>query len=120
MVEYLPDKQTVVLRLTGELTSEAMADYTRQSIRLANEHGASRALVDCSGLEDISATMADIYKLPDAYIELGLSRKTRIALVVRKDNSRADLYSFYDDVTHNRGFSVRLFDSLDEAWAWLA
>lgn len=120
MVEYLPERQAVVLRIEGVLTSESMAEHTRTSIRLLNEHGASRALVDCSGLEDISATTADIYKLPDAYIELGLSRQTRIALVVRKDNSRADLFSFYDDVTHNRGYSVKLFDSLDEAWAWLA
>jgi hypothetical protein len=117
-VEYLPQKQTVAIVATGAITADELGCQSPRTIELLHQHDALRMLVDYRDAQIEVSTM-DVYALPDRYDTLGLSRKVRIAVVLPRDLENSELFDFYEDVTHNRGFMTRLFRSPDEAQRWL-
>lgn len=117
-VEYLPKKETVVVVATGAITADELGCQSPHTIELLRQHDALRMLVDYRDAQ-IGVSTMDVYALPDRYDALGLSRKVRIAVVLPRDLENQELFDFYEDVTHNRGFNTRLFRSAGEAQRWL-
>ena|SRR5579859_2252307 len=119
-VEYLPERRTVVVKYAGTITPDVLGRQTQIGIGLLKQHGAYRVLVDCSEIDVIAVTTADVYEQPDVYHDQGVPTDTRIALVLPRNEIRTDLFKFYDDTSHNRGYNVELFENGEAAWAWLA
>lgn len=117
-VEYVPQTKSVVIVATGAITPDELGCQSPSTIELLHQHDATRMLVDYRDAQIDVSTM-DVYALPDRYDALGLSRKVRIAVVLPRDLENQELFDFYEDVTHNRGFLTRLFRSAEEAQRWL-
>ena len=118
-VVWREDKQTVVIKDTGVLSPIELARQTALGIELLQQHGGYRVLVDCSELEIPDVSTMDLYKQPDVYEEQRVPHNTRIAVILPRDNRKPELFTFYDDTSHNRGYNVQLFNSDEEAWRWL-
>lgn len=117
-VEYLPQNRTVAIVATGAITADELGCQSPRTLELLRQHDARRMLVDYRDAQLDVSTM-DVYGLPDRYDTLGLSRKVRIAVVLPRGLENTELFDFYEDVTHNRGFMTRLFRSPEEAQRWL-
>src|SRR5579872_2001058 len=113
-VAYLPQRRTVVIVATGSIAIDDLGCQSPHTIELLRQHDATRMLVDYRDAQLGVSTM-DVYALPDRYDALGLSRHVRIAVVLPQGLENSELFDFYEDVTHNRGFMTRLFRSPEEA-----
>ncbi|HET7650250.1 MAG TPA: hypothetical protein VFL15_06090 [Gammaproteobacteria bacterium] len=117
-IDYLPDEKTVLIVSTGETTAADSGAQTKAAIELQAKHDARRFLLDYSKTR-VSAPLAEIYNLPDYYQKRGVPHTIRIAVVFPADHYQHEKYEFYEDVCRNRGYTSRVFDNLEAAWAWL-
>lgn len=76
-------------------------------------------LVDAVDLESVDS-VTDLYELPKQYIEEGVSRSTRIAMVMPRSETARKFIRFYENVCVNRGWTVQSFETRGEAEKWLA
>ena len=65
------------------------------------------------------ATLLRVYELPVIYHELGVPRRSKIAIVLPQVKSAEEDYEFYETVCYNRGYEVRLFEEKKHALDWL-
>ena len=117
-VEYLPAEQTLLLVATGLLTASEARAQTEQSLKEILEHGIRRVLIDYSAAQ-VEVPLSQIYQLPDIYDQSGISRQTKVALVMPKDKYKIEAFEFYEDICLNRGYHVKLFESATAARDWL-
>ncbi len=117
-VSHLESAGIVELRLIGVVTGDSLRDATSEGIRLAVEHGLVRGLIDAT--EQVkTGSMVDLVELPQLYSDQGLSRETRIALVLPIKEDLHAIADFYETVCVNRGWQVQSFRAREEAIAWL-
>lgn len=117
-IAYLPQDETVVITATGSITLDELGCQSPLAVELLKQHGCRRMLVDYRDAQ-VNISTLDIYAIPDRYDALGLSRRVRIAVVMPRGIENSELFDFYADVTHNRGFSTKLFRSPEDAMLWL-
>ena len=117
-LKYNSTSRIIELVHTGILSGEDLRKSTEEGILLQKEHGVHAVLIDTSDLESAPA-VTEVYDLPRQYDEGGFSKLTRLALVWPKLPAAKKVAEFYDNVCNNRGWTVRPFDTRDEAVAWL-
>ena len=117
-IEYLPERDLVLLVVTGQLLDEDGRAQVAETIRLLNEHPSAPVLVDCSDAETL-ATLPALYRLPDYATELGAPWNVRVAVVIPKTRFRIETFQFFALVSRNAGYEVRLFDDQASAGEWL-
>ena len=83
-VEYLPERDVVLLVVTGEILDEDSRAQVAETIRLLNEHQSTLVLVDCSDAVT-KASLPGLYRLPDYATELGAPWNLRVAVVIPQD-----------------------------------
>jgi hypothetical protein len=116
--EYVPDRATVVANGSGRLCLKDVKRITEEAAHLLQENKASRLLVDCSDAI-LDMKVVDIFYLPECYKEIGMSRGTRIALILPKTRQPSGMYEFYETVCRNNGYMCSLFGSQQSAEQWL-
>lgn len=117
-VEHLPDEQTLLLVSTGLLTASEARAQTELSLKEIVQHAIPRVLIDYSAAQ-VEVPLSSIYQLPDIYDKSGVSRQTKVAVVMPKDKYKIEAFEFYEDICLNRGYRVKLFESTAAAQEWL-
>ena len=69
-VEYIPERDLVLLVVTSEILDEDSKAQIAEIIRLLDEHQSTLVLVDCSNAMT-KASLPGLYRLPDYATELG-------------------------------------------------
>ena len=117
-VHYHPDQMIVEAAYWGDTSATDIRDATIEAIKTVKKQQATRGLVDCLK-QTSTASIVDLYDLPELYEEQGLTRSIRIAFVEPTKPELRDLAEFYDNVCVNRGWHLRRFATRDDAVNWL-
>jgi hypothetical protein len=102
----------------GAVVTEDVANNVDEGVKLIITLGLPGALVDFS-LAVLEMSLADIFKLPDWFDVRNLPRATRIAVVLPPDPVNMFKYIFFDNISTDRGYQVRLFWEPTRAVDWL-
>lgn len=106
------------VRGEGAVVTQDVADHVDEGVGLIVGLGLPGALVDFS-VAVLEMSIVDIFKLPDWFDARSLPRETRIAVVLPADPPNMHKYTFFDDISNNRGYQVRLFWEPTRAVDWL-
>ncbi|MCX6914957.1 MAG: hypothetical protein NT167_18215 [Verrucomicrobia bacterium] len=117
-VEYVPERELVLLVVTSEILDEDGKAQVAETIRLLNEHQSTLVLLDCSDAVT-KATLPSLYRLPDYATELGAPWNVRVAVVISQTRFRIETFHFFELVFRNAGYDTRLFDDRERAEGWL-
>ena len=113
-VSILADLGIIKIDSYGEVTGADMLATMEEVLDVTRERGLTRVFVDASKETSLPST------LPIHQFGALLSKDAmmlRFAVLVN-DQVREDLH-FLETVTKNRGMQVKMFDSREEAMAWL-
>lgn len=117
-IEHLDEDNIVHVKVRGEMPEDQVVLHVTEALAVASEHEATRFLVDHREMEPL-VSMVRIYAMPGVFEKLGLSRIHRLAVLFTPSSKHAREYEFFETVSVNRGFQVRLFEGDSEALAWL-
>lgn len=117
-IEYLKKEGIALVTNTGVFTYEDFQKQALEALEVSRTRKCKKFLVDCTSMITQSQTM-DIYATSDFYEEIDAPRENQIALVVSAGTeAEADL-RFYETVSINRGWQVKLFADKASAMRWL-
>jgi hypothetical protein len=118
-VEYEPEKGMVVVTASGEIRNEDATAQAADAIRLAKRNQASLVLLDYSeALSEVS--LPSLYELPDYFSQRGMPWNARVAVVLPRTRYRIETYQFFELVSRNAGYNLKLFETNAAAETWLA
>lgn len=109
-----------MLRVTGHgvLGGDQIRTMSHEVIDAIHRRGLTHVLVDCRELQPNIDTI-DIYRLPELYRERALDRAVRVAIVANPQSDKMPDFKFYETVSYNTGYQIRLFTDMDAARQWL-
>jgi hypothetical protein len=113
------EMQQIEVYFDGALSGKDLGVCTAAAAELQFKHSIYSVFINAGDLEFIES-VTDIYDLPKQYVELGVSRSTRIAITMPKLESARSFIRFYENVCINRGWIVRTFETQGEAEKWLS
>lgn len=103
---------------TGSVTINEVQEATTEALSLATGIGPHFFLADLSdALSRLS--VRDIYAMPEQWEAARATRSNRLACVVPQGAVPAEDLRFYENVTHNRGWKVQVFEARAAAVNWL-
>src|SRR5690242_12318202 len=117
-MEFTDDERILRVTYQGDLREDELRGGTHQIIAAMVQHKCQRALLDCLEAR-MEVPALNVYQLPDVYDASGIGRQVRAAVVLPRDGYKRELYEFYEDVCRNRGYFVKLFETMEEAWTWI-
>ncbi len=117
-VEYEPEKETVVVIASGEVSGQDGRGQAEKVIRLLKENQATLVLLDYSEAES-ELSLPNLYWLPDYFSELGAPWHARIAVLLPRTGYRMESYQFFEVACRNAGYNVKLFAEKEHAENWL-
>lgn len=118
-LEYLPTENIVETIFEGDLKSQEVRDAVIASVEMAKQNNAYRFLADCTTMQG-SGDAFDIYQLGELIQSIVPGRDVREAVLLPVGTPAVADLEFYETVTANRGFNVRLFAERGLALKWLA
>ena len=117
-IETWQNEKLIYLKASGSMSLDSIKQMCSETIAEANKQGLTKYLVDFRDMvPDIE--IINIYSLPEILEELGDNRLSKTAMVFSQDSKEKEKFSFFQTVSFNRGFNVRLFTKIDEARKWL-
>ena len=117
-IGYNHSQRIIELIHKGSLSGEEIRIAADECIKLHFEHNARSILIDIEHIEK-APPLEDVIKLPSQYEEGGMSRATRIAIVVPNLPREEATAHFYVRFCRNRGWLVQKFETCENAIAWL-
>ena len=118
-VNHDPVLNIVEVILTRLITEADLREGTTQAISMQRQTGTTSYLVDIKGW-DVSASFADIFEVVNTlYWKEEANRQSCIALVFPTSLSAQEAARFYETVSLNRGWNVRLCSDRQSAIDWL-
>jgi hypothetical protein len=117
-IEYLPQYQVVIIKTHGDILYNELQGQFEEAVRMAQEADTDRFLFDDTDLH-INVSTVDIYDIPKLLISAGVSRASRIAVVISPKDTGIENYRFLETVCQNQGFTVKVYTSLSRAYDWL-
>jgi hypothetical protein len=114
-IEYLEELDIVYIKTRGMLTMQNSNQMVREAVAAMDHYHCVRHIVDHRETE-FTLTIADYYQRPSTNEQIGLSHRSKIAMVFKEltENTK-----FMETVFNNRGYNFRQFDDLDQAKAWM-
>ncbi|HNB52905.1 MAG TPA: hypothetical protein PK530_13230 [Anaerolineales bacterium] len=107
----------LIIQTQGVLEIQQATLMRTEGAALIREHNLVGGLLDHTGvIADALGTM-DIYELPKRYLELGIPRRFRLAVVIPSKLQKN--MEFYENVCRNNGYQVSIFFDREEAMHWL-
>jgi len=114
-ISYDPERGVIDVEITRPFTSSDLEPLRAELVREGNARDCWHFLVDTRE-SGFAPSVGEAYWRADAYERGGVPRKLRLAMIVVPSYGDG---RFYENVFHNRGYSMRLFTSPSEASAWL-
>lgn len=103
----------------GAVALEGSEQILRQIAEACRDHDQHHVLIDATKVPQQSLSVIDLYQLGSRLQQFGFGQSHRIAVVCSPGES-TQRAKFFELVAVNRGTNVRVFDRLEEAWAWLS
>ena len=108
----------VRLRFSGKSNRREHEEARSAAVELCEITGYRRLIVDMTEEESfMSGSTLDLFKFGTEFAMGQFPRKVKIA-VVNENGPKPDV-EFVVAVAQNRGFTMELFNDVDEAWRWL-
>jgi hypothetical protein len=108
------------IRYHGEVDAADLRAATTEGIKLQRSMGVVRFLVNSEGWE-VRATSAEIEEILDhQYRGEGLSRATRIAIILPRTQSARKTASFFEQACRDRGWNAQICADRAAAMEWLS
>jgi hypothetical protein len=104
--------------LIGKVSGDDLLEASATAIALIRKKNATRGLINAADQIETSSVV-ELFDMPAYYADEGLSRDTRIALVVPKTPKLHDIAEFFETVCFNRGWVIQRFAGREEAVQWL-
>lgn len=104
------------LRSYGDVQAEELFQIRERMAGILAETGFTKVLVDGSGRKSFP-NMMTAFKMASELQKVGFPLTAKIALL--SPPQLENFHEFMAEVATNRGIDVRLFNSRDEALAWL-
>lgn len=116
---FLEAQRIVELTYSGLITAQDLQSATSHCIALGKQHQSSLFLVDAQDAQ-FSASLVELYNLPVQQFELEeADRSGRLAIIQPSSPRMREAARFYESVCRNRGWTVLVLPTRDEAVAWL-
>jgi hypothetical protein len=111
---------TGVIEITyrGTIAMEQVIDSTAEALAIAEGEGPQLFLSDLSDARS-ELSVIEIYSIPAQWEQLKANRGNRVAVVVPESAADPVDARFYENVSRNRGWLVRVFKERKEALEWL-
>ncbi len=103
--------------VTGQRSREAVNEYLMRGLQECIGRGASRVLIEAR-LQGPRLPLWDIFEIAAEHSQFDMGRFDAIAYV--DTDAPADLLTFIQNVSRNRGLPLRVFNSVATAEQWLA
>ncbi len=117
-VKYAAENRVVCIEVSRAVNVAEIVESARAGRDLARTNGVHAILVDARRMT-VAALTTELYRMPEVFVEQGLSRRYRVAIVVPEDPEEKERFAFIETVFVNRGFPLRLFAESAAALAWL-
>jgi DNA-binding response OmpR family regulator len=103
---------------TGDLDMKASTQGLAQIAATGTDLHDYTILID---LRDVKSKMSesDVYELASKLVKYGRTFRRKTAVLIRADGNISQA-AFFENVAHNRGFSVRTFTVFEDAIIWLS
>lgn len=116
-IEVLEPQGIVRTTAEGELDLVLVIRKAVETLEAAHK-GEDNFLIDDRRVK-LKLSTLELYELPGVLTGLGLSKRSKVAVVHTVVNASSDDFIFFETVATNLGFRIRLFGSIDEAMIWL-
>jgi hypothetical protein len=118
-IEYMQQEGVVCVRAAGSLTDVRQNQMMISDILAeAKKHGATKFLIDDRNMT-LEIGTVDIYYMPEAFDNLGVSRAYKVAIVFSVASKKDEDFKFYQVRAANLGYKHRLVTDPDAALDWL-
>lgn len=117
-VEYLQNQEIILVKNTGELTYQDFDEHIGEVAALSKANNVFQILSDNTEMITDLGTLA-IYSFPTLYEEAGLSRRSKIAVLISPEDRGIDDFKFYETVCQNNGYRSKIFFQYEDALEWL-
>jgi hypothetical protein len=117
-VTFSEDTRIVRIKNSGQLSMNEIVAQTGEAARLSKDKGSKLLLTDFSAVA-VNTSLVDIFQFPELYESLGMDRTFKIAVLISNIELNTNELRFYENITLNRGWQVRIFLKEDEAELWL-
>ena len=116
--EYDPELKAIYVCYFDYVDLTDIMAAIEKSVALAEEYQTTRRLIDCSQLKGGERTMEN-YRIVNKLDEVRPSREIRTAFILPPDPATAEGLRFFETAARNRGYRARVFNTREEAVAWL-
>jgi hypothetical protein len=116
-IRYDQDAEALLCGVRGELTTEGLNRLAAEALKEATARACRKCLMDYSEVTRIIGTL-EIYNRPTEVSKLGVTRRFRIALLVKREDY--ENLKFAENVFRNNGFDYQIFVERDAALAFLS
>jgi hypothetical protein len=115
-ISYIPECNAIHIESEGMLTVEGINQMVQEAMDAGERHGTTLLLVD-HRKASLGMSVLNTFERPEQLEKIGFPRSWRVAQVF----SEADIetFRFFETVTHNRGYQIRIFTDISLAREWL-
>ena len=114
-INYEEEYDYIAVAVDGAFSLSTLKELAADVSKLIEKHGCNRIMNDMRHAKLTKGTI-DIYQMPQAANQAGVTVQCKRALVVSEQSS--DFY-FLETVFVNQGHTVKLFTDINEALHWL-
>ncbi|WP_425617530.1 STAS/SEC14 domain-containing protein [Anatilimnocola sp. NA78] len=109
--------------IEGRIDLSSSEQILRQIAAACIEHDQHHVLIDARKVPERSLSVIDLYQVGSNLQSYGFGPTHRIAIVYQAQAGQADSgerAKFLELVAVNRGSNLRVFGTIEDAWAWLS
>ncbi|MCP4899488.1 MAG: hypothetical protein GY906_21185 [bacterium] len=117
-VDYCKRAETIHISASGTMDLRTITAMGSEALATASPRRPRRFLLNARDMAP-DVTTAAIYQLPGILTSHGLKHGDRVAIVYRPNTEHGRNFEFFETVSVNRGYSVRVFLNVEDAWKWL-
>src|SRR4030042_3480473 len=116
-ISHIPESNTIHIETAGEMTVEGLNQMVKEAKEASKLHNSRLFLVDHRNVL-VALNFFDTLNRLRELDALGFPMNSRIAQVVPELN--LEKFRFFETVSQNRGYQVRLFKDIKLAKEWLS
>ena len=117
-VRIIPAAEFLQITIDGAIDIDSSEQILRQIAASCREHNQHHVLIDGSRIPEGSLSVIDVYQLGSGLQAFGFGPSHRIAILYHP--GREERAKFLELVATNRGASLRVFENIENARAWLS